>query len=212
MSQNMKATIWDLDGTIVDSYAVIVKSLRTLLSKYNIHYSKDDIYQLIKEHSVQILIEKVSAECDIPFLELKNEYSMISKADQDTILLIPNAKEILSLLSQHTISIFCYTHRGHSTCEVLSKHGIIDYFTEIITSENNFNRKPDPEGLNYLLKKYNLEKENTYYIGDRDIDVLCAQNAGVKSILLDTDKKIKPSSAPDYYINDLMEIKDILIV
>ena len=45
---------------------------------------------------------------------------------------------------------FIYTHKGITTLEVLKNNGLIDYFDEIITSDNGFKRKPSPEALRYL--------------------------------------------------------------
>ena len=43
-------------------------------------------------------------------------------------------------------------------------------------------RKPSPEATNYLLDKYRLNPDNTYYIGDRTLDVEFAQNSGIQSL------------------------------
>ena len=56
------------------------------------------------------------------------------------------------------------------------------YFTEILTSQSGFARKPNPEAATYLLDKYQLDSEKTYYIGDRTLDVEFAQNSGIQSI------------------------------
>jgi len=55
-------------------------------------------------------------------------------------------------------------------------------FTLIKGSQSGFERKPHPEAANYLLDKYQLDPESTYYIGDRTLDVEFAQNSGIQSI------------------------------
>ena len=56
------------------------------------------------------------------------------------------------------------------------------FFTEILTSQSGFSRKPSPEAATYLIDKYELDSRNTYYIGDRILDVEFAQNSGIQSI------------------------------
>ena len=53
----------------------------------------------------------------------------------------------------------------------LSSYGtwVWNLFTEILTSQSGFARKPDPEAAMYLMEKYGLEPEKTYYIGDRSL-------------------------------------------
>ena len=75
------------------------------------------------------------------------------------------------------------------------------YFTEVVTSANGFARKPEPEAINYLLDKYDLDKTSTYYVGDRRLDVEAAENAGIKSINLG-----QPSSKINQHIADLSDI------
>jgi len=60
--------------------------------------------------------------------------------------------------------------------------GLESYFTEILTSQSGFVRKPSSEAATYLLDKYQLYPEKTYYIGDRTLDVEFAQNSGIQSI------------------------------
>ena len=65
---------------------------------------------------------------------------------------------------------------------ILRDLGLESYFTEILTSQSGFARKPSPEATNYLLDKYRLNPDNTYYIGDRTLDVEFAQNSGIQSL------------------------------
>ncbi len=205
-----KSMIWDLDGTLIDSYPIITKSLHNALSNKGIPYSQQTILKYIKKTSVHHFITKIADDFNIPYNQLKSNYSAISKNEQSNIQLIPNAKEILEILVQQGISNFIYTHRGLSTIEVLKKHGIIDQFKEIITSDNGFKRKPDAEGIVYLINKYSLDRESAFYVGDRALDIECARNAGIKSILLVSENSHIPDKTDaDYVIKDLIEINNI---
>ena len=63
---------------------------------------------------------------------------------------------------------------------------------------------------NYLISKYRLDKENTFYVGDRSIDMECAKNSGVKGILyLKPDGVGEASGFEDYIVTDLMDITKI---
>jgi haloacid dehalogenase superfamily, subfamily IA, variant 1 with third motif having Dx(3-4)D or Dx(3-4)E len=204
---NKKAIIWDFDGTIIDSYPVIVRSLKNTLSEKGIQYNDDNIFQFVKEKSVHQFIQQISYDYKIPLEELKHRYSEISKRGQRNLNLMPNAKEILERLTWQGVKNYIYTHKGPSVFEVVKEKGIQDYFEEIVSSGNGFKRKPDPEALLYLIDKYSLEKADTFYIGDRPLDVECACNAEIKSILFVTDDEgYEAKVKPDYIIHDLMEI------
>lgn len=85
------------------------------------------------------------------------------------------------------IQNFVYTHKSDNAFQVLEDLGVRHHFTEILTSDSGFARKPSPEALLFLIDKYGLEKEHTYYIGDRLLDVETAVNAGIQSINLEID-------------------------
>ena len=65
---------------------------------------------------------------------------------------------------------------------ILRDLGLDVYFTDILTSQSGFARKPSPEAATYLISKYHLKPDRTYYIGDRTLDIEFAQNSGIQSI------------------------------
>ena len=205
------AFIWDLDGTLLDSYPLIVNSLYTIYSEKGVVIPKEEIlYEVINE-SVSSFIRKMEAKYGIPFDELKDRYSHITHQELLTITAMNHSKDILEWLSSQGIKSYVYTHRGITTETVLKNIGLYDYFTDIVSSLDNFKRKPDPEGLNYLIDKYHLDKNNTYYVGDRKLDIECASNAHIKSIMFIPSKSpALPTGKEDYIIKDLLDIKDII--
>lgn len=95
---------------------------------------------------------------------------------------MPGAREVLDWTDQVGIRNFVYTHKGDNAFTILRDLGLESYFTEILTSQSGFERKPSPEAANYLIDKYQLSPDNTYYIGDRTLDVEFAQNSKIQSI------------------------------
>ena len=58
---------------------------------------------------------------------------------------------------------------------------------------------------------YNLDRENTYYVGDRSLDIECAENAGTKSILyLPENSAASPTGKETFVVKDLLDIQDIV--
>lgn len=59
--------------------------------------------------------------------------------------------------------------------------------------EDNCNcRKPNPSLINEVIKKYDIDLDVSYMIGDKDIDALAGINAGINGVILG-DSKIYPS-------------------
>lgn len=206
-----KTFIWDLDGTLLDSYSVIVDSFSKTLVVYGLEIPKDEIFSFIKRFSAHEFIEKIAIEHNLSAHEFKEMYSDISEKQKDNLSLMEDVKLLLELLKEKGYLNFIYTHKGLSTFEVLKTTEIFNYFDEIITSHNGFKRKPHPEAIEYLIAKYSLNIANTYYVGDRLLDIKCAENSGIKSILFDPLGDVPLNNInPTHIVDCLIKINEIV--
>ena len=176
------AFIWDLDGTLLDSYEAILSGIEETFVQFSIPYDKEKVREFILRYSVQDLLEQVAEERK-PDAEVLNQVRAQSLSEKNAqLVLMPGAREVLAWADQAGIQQFVYTHKGDNALTILRNLGLECYFTEILTSQSGFERKPSPEAATYLLDKYQLDPDNTYYIGDRTLDVEFAQNSGIQSI------------------------------
>ena len=176
------AFIWDLDGTLLDSYEAILAGIEETYRQFSIPYNKEEVRTFILKYSVQDLLEQVAEErgLDVDRLNQIRAQSLAEKNAQ--VILMPGAREILAWANQQGIQQFVYTHKGDNALTILRDLGLDVYFTEILTSQSGFARKPSPEAATYLISKYHLKPDRTFYIGDRTLDIYFAQNSGIQSI------------------------------
>ena len=176
------AFIWDLDGTLLDSYEAILSGIEETFRQFSITYDKEKVRKFILKYSVQDLLVQVAEErkLDVEVLNQVRAQSLSEKNAQ--VALMPGAREVLEWADVAGIQQFVYTHKGDNAFAILRDLGLESYFTEILTSQSGFARKPSPEAATYLIDKYQLNPDNTYYIGDRTLDVEFAQNSGIQSI------------------------------
>ena len=176
------AFIWDLDGTLLDSYEAILSGIEETFGQFFIPYDKEKVREFILKYSVQNLLVQVSEERKLD-VEVLNQVRAQSLAEKNAqVGLMPGAREVLSWADQAGIQQFVYTHKGDNAFTILKDLGLESYFTEILTSQSGFERKPSPEVATYLIDKYQLNPKKTYYIGDRTLDVEFAQNSGIQSL------------------------------
>lgn len=176
------AFIWDLDGTLLDSYEAILSGIEETFAQFSIPYDKEKVREFILKYSVQDLLVQVAEERKLD-VEVLNQVRAQSLAEKNAqVVLMPGAREVLAWADESGIQQFVYTHKGDNAFTILRDLDLGSYFTEIITSQSGFARKPNPEAATYLLDKYQLDSEKTYYIGDRTLDVEFAQNSGIRSI------------------------------
>ena len=176
------AFIWDLDGTLLDSYEAILAGIEETYRQFSLPYNKKEVRAFILKYSVQDLLVQVAEErgLDADRLNQVRAQSLAEKNAQ--VILMPGAREVLAWANQQGIQQFVYTHKGDNALTILRDLGLDVYFTEILTSQSGFARKPSPEAATYLISKYHLKPERTYYIGDRTLDIEFAQNSSIQSI------------------------------
>lgn len=176
------AFIWDLDGTLLDSYEAILSGIEETYAQFSIPFDKEKVRAFILKYSVQDLLVQVAEErgLDVDKLNQVRAQNLAEKNAQ--VILMPGAREVLAWANQQGIKQFVYTHKGENALTILRDLGLDVYFTEILTSQSGFARKPSPEAATYLISKYHLKPDRTFYIGDRTLDIEFAQNSGIQSI------------------------------
>lgn len=117
-------------------------------------------------------------------------------------------EEICRYIHTSSRSNYLYTHRGESAIKFLKNYGLFDYFTDFITSQHGFERKPSPNAINYLVDKYGMSHNEAIMIGDRDLDILSAKNAGIHACFF-SDGSGK-SNIADFTINNVQQLYSII--
>ena len=196
--------VWDLDGTLIDSYPAIMRALESTYKHYGWDFDADRLYRYVLDYSVGQLLDTLAKEHDVDVQRLKAYYSADLKGRDKELVLFPESLPILEWTRQEGIQNFIYTHKGENTNTVLDLLEISDYFVESLHSQSGFARKPDPQAMDYLVAKYGLERVKTYYIGDRLLDMVFAQNSGVHSLNL-----TQPTQKGNTHISTLLAIKDL---
>ncbi len=182
----MTALIWDLDGTLLDSYGIIVDSVLAVAAERGVRLDRAGTHRELIAGSVKDFL--ASRFPGAP--ELWDRYRAVSAARDGEITLMPGAAGTLRALKEAGVRSFVYTHKGAAAPEVLRRLGVLEYFDCVLTAEAGLPRKPAPDGIEWLVRRYGLDKSRTFYIGDRPIDAKCAENAGVGCILY------KPAGSP----------------
>jgi len=187
------ACIWDLDGTLLDSYDVILDSLQETMTHYGHTYDREYLRKYVILHSVHQFIREFAEKEGLQFEIVYQYYTTLQDAGNDQVKLIKNAKQTLQLLKCKGVRNYVYTHKDHTAKQVLEDLGIAEYISYTITGDDGFAKKPDPEGIRYLLDKFKLNPEYCTYVGDRRLDEEAGKKAGIKCILfLDEDTPVTP--------------------
>ncbi|MFL2028340.1 HAD-IA family hydrolase [Loigolactobacillus zhaoyuanensis] len=201
----LQAAIWDFDGTLYDTYSGIMQALQALAAEYELPVERQSLYRLIKEDSVKTAIQQFGQTLNISPTLLSARYHEIERQTQQDPQPYVGALATCQAIIDQGGQNYLMTHRDRGSERFLAEGGFLPLFGECVTSEQNFKRKPDPEAINYLVKQHQLDPATTVMIGDRPLDVVAGQNAGIKGCFFDVDQF---HSAPmaDIIIRTLPEI------
>lgn len=130
----MNAYIWDLDGTLLDSYAVIVEGAAKTARAAGLNDPDDFVLKAVKQGSVTGYLKELSKRSGVPFEELMAQYRLYSHELDDRITLMDGAEETLEKLRNTGAVHYVYTHRGSSFEPILERLGILRCFREVVTS------------------------------------------------------------------------------
>lgn len=176
--------IWDFDGTLFDTYSAIVKAFSSILEeKYHLSINTSRIYELVKvdtKYCAEILATENHINQQELLISARDAYNYIDFNEQYPFKYV---REICNRIDQAGGNNFLVTHRdGESLDAILTTHGFSSVFTDIVSSEDGFAQKPSPDSFNYLIGKNKLELNGTCGAGDRELDVLAANAAGIFSV------------------------------
>lgn len=201
----MTSFVWDLDGTLIDSYGAILHALEATYKHYGWDFERNQVHAYILEYSVGQLLDEMAEQGQVIATEVKAFYSADLKQRDEELSLYPDTQAVLEWTRSKGIQNFIYTHKGSDTLVVLEKLGIADYFTEALHGQSGFTRKPHREAMDYLVNRYGLDRAQTYYIGDRKLDMEFAVNSKVHSVNLS-----QPDSLNNTHIASLSELPALL--
>lgn len=184
-----KAVIFDLDGTLLDTIQDIAAALNDALKEIDIplSYTPDEVHALIG-NGAAILMHRAlgSFDSESNFEKLKVAYLPKYEEYQTRhTKAFPGINKVLKAFKKNRKFLFVSTNKPHKLARAIvdSRFGY-DLFLEVKGQMPNSPIKPDPDVINYFLKKYGLNKKDVIYIGDSVVDVDCANAAGINCCLV----------------------------
>jgi len=210
----INTVLFDFDGTLMDTNAIILASWQhTFMTVEGEKRPEEEIIKTFGE-PLFLTMKNIFPERDTEeVISIYRNFQHEKYADM--ISLFPGVTELLAGLKEQEYKIGLVTSRlTRSTMIGLDKFGIKKYFDAIVTADDTDKHKPDPEPALIALAKLNSKPEESIMLGDTMFDILCAKNAGIKSVLagwsIAAPVEFKEGEdAPDYIIssaNDLLKI------
>lgn len=177
--------IFDLDGTILDTLDDLSNAVNfAMRSKGYPERTVDEVRNFIG-NGIRVLIKRAvpqgtGDEDYEQALEIFTKYYLEHIADYtkpyDGIV------DVINSLRRSGCKVAVVSNKAHFAAQAVVKDFFGDIFDTVVGKKDEFPSKPEPDSLLYTIKSLGADKEKCIYIGDSDVDVLTAHNAGLPCI------------------------------
>lgn len=208
--------IFDLDGTLLDTLTDLMDSVNFALTEYGYPERSYDEIRRFVGNGVRVLMKKSvpdgveGEDFEKAFSTFREHYlsNMRNKTDA-----YDGVRDTLKLLKEQNYKIGVVSNKLDSAVKELCH----DYFGELVDfakgADGENDRKPNPENTWKCIEAVGAKKENCVYVGDSEVDIKTAENAGLPCISVSwgfrTREELKQNNAK-VIIDEPKEIFEVL--
>jgi len=208
----VRAFIFDMDGTILDSLPDLAIAANEALARQGYPGHTLEEYEGYMGNGAQRLIERAMPAGSTPSqaahtfevwrgLYLRSDYAHTAP--------FPGVVEMLRQLRAQGMRTGIVSNKFDAGVRALAEQCFPDLFDAVRGELPPTPRKPDPTSLLRMLDELGISPDEAVYVGDTNIDVKTARNAGVRAVGVswgyDSANPL-PIDALDAYVNDPAEL------
>ncbi len=180
----VKAVIFDLDGTLLNTLEDIVNSLNTILARYNYPQHSVDDYRFLVGYGMRELVRKalpVGDATDETLDRLLPEF-MEHYGQNWNILTHPydGIDTLLDAITAHGIKMAILSNKADPFTKLCAEVLLNKWHFDVVMGHHSaIAHKPDPEGALLVSRMLGVEPAEILYVGDSGVDMLTAIRAGM---------------------------------
>ncbi|MCU1350544.1 MAG: phosphoglycolate phosphatase [Acidobacteria bacterium] len=212
-SLRYRAVLFDLDGTLVDSYSALAEAVNFARREHGLlELSAARIRELVGD-GLQTLLQRAFDREDVPrsvHTAFENRYDEICCGESKVLA---DVETTLQALSRDGVAMAVCTNKptGFSR-KILEFLGLAPYFCAIVGPDLAGARKPAAKHVLCTLASTGCEAADALFVGDMPIDVHAARNSGLHVAVVPTGSSSNEqlrASGPDHYLDrfsDLLQV------
>jgi len=203
-----KGILFDLDGTLLDTNELIIKSFQHTIA---VHYKREvdiDIVRAFFGKTARAALEFLGPDKVEEMTKTFREYQDIHH-DQLAKIFVGVAEAIRGLHNDGVLLGIVTSKKYATAMRGLKLFDMDKYFSVVISADQCQNTKPHPEPVQLALAKLRLAPQDCLMVGDSPFDILSGGRAGVKTVAVRWSEVPWADvmvAEPDYIISTMAEL------
>jgi len=211
--------ICDLDGTLVDSFGDIRRSIITALAAIDVTPTDELLDWVRKGISLELYFEKAtgnarSSEPDRlkTFVDTYRDSYFTADFASEAYESVPDTLAFVRKQYPQLRVAVATTKRTDMARVVVDRCGLDEFF-DLVQGSDNIRKKPNPDLLQLVAEKLDVPVTGAMMLGDTDKDVLAAKAAGCVSVAVTYGGWTRAEMLtldPDHLVDDFSELRQLL--
>ena len=211
--------IFDLDGTLLDTLDDLTDSMNYMLGKHNFPLRTRDEVRNFVGNGVRKLVERAvppEYKADEEFIDkFYDDFSLYYNSHSDIKTSpYPGTLDMLDKLIHSDFDIAIVSNKIDSAVKSLSAKFFGERIKSAIGEKPSIRHKPEPDMVFMAMEEMGADKENSIYIGDSEVDIQTAKNAGIPCISVlwgFKDRKFLEDSGATVIVESMEELGERLV-
>ncbi len=179
----IKAVIFDMDGTLLDTLEDIGNSVNIILKRHGFPTHSMDKYKYFVGSGIEHLMKaslppslqnKESADRYLDELKVVYRNNLMNQTK-----LYDGIAELLDQLSHQNYLLGIFTNKPHTFAVKCYEKFLSNWNFQVSGVQDDYPPKPDPIGVLHIAKRLQVNPNHCIYVGDSNIDMLTAIHAGM---------------------------------
>lgn len=210
--------IFDLDGTLLDTIKDLGVACNVALEAYGYPQHDIEAYKYFVGNGIYKLVERALPEDqrgEETVTRVKATFDAYYEAHKaDFTRPYEGIKEALERMQKKGVHLAVVTNKAHAFALQLIEEELPDLIEKVLGQREGIPTKPHPVGVLEMLAHFKVEATSCIYIGDSNVDIQTAQQAGVTSIGVvwgfRGESELREAGA-DYLVSQPKELVEIIV-
>ena len=213
----INSIIFDLDGTLLNTIEDLANACNYALTTLGYETHEVEKYKTFVGNGRYKLVERMLPEGNRSIENIEKALDLFDSYYEkhmiDMTKPYDGIMEMLDCLINKSINIAVVSNKPHEFTTEVVKNYFGDRFEVVYGHKKNTKEKPDPWAVLEVIDEFKVNKDECLYVGDSEIDINTAKNAGVKSVGVEWGFRGKgelESAGANYIVNKPEQILEIL--